>query len=406
MPVSRKTYIRRRFGVFGGLGIFLLAAFYLPVTLLAPLPAATATTVATTVPDNPAVELAWPGFGSSAIGAVGFPGVLASSGPTTPRTIASITKIVTSLVVLQKMPLSEGADGPTITMTSADVELYYSFIARDGEVRPVWAGLSLTQRQLLEVVLIASANNYAQSMATWAFGSEDAFLTAAAAWLSEHGLNHTTLHDSTGMDPRNTSTTADLIALGKLAIADPTVSSIVAMKSVNLPYFGTVNNTNKLLGIDGVRGIKTGTLDEAGACLLFASDIEVDGHPVTIIGVVLGGPDHPTIDAAIRALLASAAKGFRELPLVTAGEVFYTYSTVWDQSARAVASKDESALVWAGTTVTRTATTASELREGHTGDTVGAVTFSVGGTTVSVPLDLDGTVADPGPWWRLTHPFG
>ncbi len=405
MPVSRKTYIRRRIGVFGGLGVILLAAFYLPVTLLAPLPPATATTIATTVPENPPVELAWPGFGSSAIGAVGFPGVLASSGPTTPRTIASITKIVTSLVVLQKMPLAEGSDGPTITMTSADVDLYYSFIARNGEVRPVWAGLSLTQRQLLEVVLIASANNYAQSMATWAFGSEDAFLTAAAAWLSDHGLTHTTLHDSSGMDPRNMSTTADLIALGKLAIADPTVSSIVAMKSVDLPYFGTVSNTNKLLGVDGVRGIKTGTLDEAGACLLFASDIDVGGHPVTIIGVVLGGPDHPTLDAAIRTLLASATQGFRDVPLVTAGEAFYAYSTVWDQSARAVASKNESALVWAGTTVTRTAT-ATVLRDGRAGDTVGTVTISVGNTTVSVPLELDGTVSDPGPWWRLMHPFG
>lgn len=391
--------------MFGGLGIVLLAALYLPMTLLAPLSPARAHAVVTAVPENPVVELTWPGFGASAIGAVGFPGVLASTDPTTTRTIASITKIVTSLVVLGEKPLAEGSDGPTITMTAADTALYHSFTARNGEVKPVRIGLALTERQLLEVVLVASANNYAQSMATWAFGSEEAFLSAAATWLADHGLTNTTLMDSTGMNPHNTSTTTDLIELGKLAIADPIISSIVSQKSVTLPYIGTIDNTNELLGIGGVNGIKTGTLPEAGSCLLFASEVDVEGHTVTIIGVVLGGPDHQTLDAAIRTLLASAETGFRELPLVSKGEVFYTYSTPWEQRARAVASKDASALVWAGTPITRTSA-ASEVRDGSPGDTVGKVTVNVGETTVLVPLTLDAGVSDPGPWWRLLHPFG
>jgi serine-type D-Ala-D-Ala carboxypeptidase (penicillin-binding protein 5/6) len=391
--------------VFGGLGVFLLAALYLPMALLAPLPAANALAVSSSTPDNPAVEIAWPNFGSSAVGAVGFPGTLASNGPTTPRTIASITKIITSLVVLDEKPLAEDAVGPTVTMTSADTALYSSFLARNGEVRPVRVGLALTERQLLEVVLVASANNYAQSMATWAFGSEKAFLAAAAAWLSDHGLDDTTLKDSTGMNPGNMSTTGDLVELGKLALGNPVINSIVAMKSVSLPYIGTVENTNKLLGMSGVEGIKTGTLDEAGACLLFASRFLVDDKPVTIVGVVLGGEDHTSLDVAIRKLLASVFPGFRTLPLVSAGEAFYSYSTSWDQSARAVASEDASALVWAGTTVTRSAQ-AIQLRDARAGEKVGTVTVTVGETTVAVPLTLDAGISDPGLWWRLAHPFG
>lgn len=405
MPVSRRSSFLRRIAISGGLGLVLLTAAYLPLTLLAPLPPANAVAVTTTQPTNPSVELTWPGFGSSAVGAVGFSGILASNGPTTPRPIASISKIVTSLVVLEKKPLATGSTGPTITMTTADSALYHSFLARNGEVRPVWPGLTLTQRQLLEVVLIASANNYAESMAIWAYGSEEAFLSAAATWLSDHGLHDTTLKDPTGMNPGNTSTTKDLVALGKLALANPVISAIVSTKSVTLPHIGKVKNTNKLLGIVGVEGIKTGTLTAAGACLLFASEVDVDGTPVTIVGVVLGAPNHPALDATVPPLLASVTAGFHQLQLVSAGEAFYNYSTPWEQNARAVASRDSSALVWAGSTVTRT-TRASDVRHGSPGDQVGAITVKVGDTTTTVPLDLDATIADPGPWWRLTHPFG
>lgn len=410
MPVSRRTYIRRRITVFGGLGLGLLLALYLPLTLLAPLPSASAVPVSTTAATNAEIDLAWPTFGSSAIGAVGFPGILASHGSQKPRTIASITKIITSLVVLSKKPLdtdSSGvaSDGPTITMTAADTANYHSYLARNGEVKPVTIGLTLTERQLLQVVLIASANNYAETMATWAFGSNSAFLTAATAWLEAKGLTHTSLSDATGMNPANKSTTTDLVALGKIALADPVVSSIVSMKSVTLPYIGTIVNTNKLLGTSGVTGIKTGTLPEAGSCLLFASKIHIDGHDVTIVGVVLGGPDHPTLDAAIRRLLASATPGFRVLPVVAAGEEFFRYSTPWGQSASAVAQKDASTLTWAGTPVSVSAR-ADPVRDGRAGDRVGLVSVIVGATTVTVPLTLDAAVTDPGPWWRLVHPFG
>ncbi|GAA3744951.1 hypothetical protein GCM10022239_20690 [Leifsonia bigeumensis] len=413
MPASRRTYLRRRIVVFGTLGVLLAGLGYLPMALLAPLTPATSAAITTTAPENPPVELAWPGYGASAIGAVGFPGILATGGSTELRTIASITKIVTSLVSLDAKPLGEGEDGPTITLTSADAALYHKYFALRGKVEPVRAGLQLTERQLLTVTLVSSANNYAESLATWAYGSEGAFLSAARTWLDAHGLSNTTLLDSTGMNPGNTSTASDLVELGRIALADPVVSSIVRMSTATLPYIGTIHNTNELLGVDGINGIKTGTLDEAGACLLFSASITVadsagSEHPIDVVGVILSGPghdDHDVLDAAVRKLLASAVNGFREVSLVNAGDAYYVYSTPWEQSARAVATKDESVLVWAGRAVTETAAV-DPLLTGEAGQEVGSVTFTVGDRTVTVPLALDTALEGPGLWWRLTHPFG
>ncbi len=391
--------------VFGVSGALLAGLAYLPLTLLAPLAPATATAVQGDALENPPVELVWPGYGASAIGAVGFPGTLAAGGSAEPRTIASITKIVTSLVVLEAKPLGEGEDGPVIRFTSADAALYHKYFALQGKVEPVRAGLELTERQLLTVVLVSSANNYAESLATWAFGSEGAFLSAARTWLDAQGLTRTTLLDSTGMNPGNMSTASDLVELAKIALADPVVSSIVRMPTAHLPYVGAIENTNELLGIDGINGIKTGTLDEAGACLLFSASITVGEHPVEVVGVMLGGPDHRTLDVAVRALLASAVAGFRELPLVKAGDVYYEYTTPWEQKARAVATEDASLLVWAGTPVSEHAE-ASPVLVAERGQVLGSVTFTVADRVVTVPLALDSPLSDPGPWWRFAHPFG
>lgn len=385
--------------------LVLAAIAYLPLTLLAPLGSATTQTVPFTAPENPAVELAWPGYGASAVGAIGFPGVLAVGGEETPRSIASISKVVTALVVLEAKPLAVDEQGPEITMTEADTALWHKYFIQDGSIEPVRTGLVLTQRELMDAVLISSANNYAESLALWAYGSMPEFLTATRTWLDSHGLANTTILEPTGIDPGNKSTASELVELGKIALDNPTIAAIVSTESVSLPYMGTIENTNALLGSEGVNGIKTGTLDESGSCLLFAASITVAGHEIQVVGVVLGAENRSTLNGSVQALLASAVNGFRELPLVTAGTVVANYSTSWDQSANAVVAKDESVLVWAGAPVEQKVKV-GEVRTGGAGENVGSLVFTVDGKKITVPVILDSAIADPGPWWRLTHPFG
>lgn len=397
-------YRRRRLVVFGGGSLVLALAFFLPITLLAPLPETSATVAAPAAPALSAPAIAFPAYGASGIGAVGYDGVLASAGATTALPIASITKVVTALVVLEARPLAAGEPGPTITFGLADEQFYDDMVAQDGIVAPVANGVTISQRALLDVTLMASANNYAQSLAAWAFGSESAYVEAAREWLLREGLTSTTIVDATGINPANTSTITDLVELAKRAVAHPIVSAIVATGAVDVAGIGSFTNRNLLLGVNGVDGIKTGTLDESGACLLFSQDIVVDGETITIVGAVLGGPDHPSLAATVNALLTQADSGFQRVELIAAGTPLATYTTVWDDEVTAVATRSASIVTWTGATI-ETELTTQPVRLGDTGDDVGDLTFTVADRIVVVDVELASPIEDPGPWWRLANPF-
>ncbi|EAR24343.1 D-alanyl-D-alanine endopeptidase [marine actinobacterium PHSC20C1] len=404
MPLNqRQIFRRRRLVVFSTVGVVLATAFYLPLTLLAPLGQVSATVLSAAAPELAEPELTLPSYGASAISALDRTGVLARAGSEEPLPIASITKVITSLVVLDAKPLAVDEAGPTITFGQPDLDYYYTQQAQFGLVWPVFDGQQLSQREVMNVVLLASANNYAQSLAHWAFGSEKAFTAAAAQWLKEQGLEQTTLTEASGIQETNQSTAEDLTELARLAIENPVIAEIVATPSTEVPGLGTVSNRNQLLGIDGVDGIKTGTLEDDWACLLFSADVVIGGEKKTFVGVVLGGPDHPTVAAAIRELIADATAGYTEVTLASDGDEFAEYDTPWGDEAAAVASNTVKKLVWGDDEITITVD-ASPVRLADAGDNAGTVHFRVGNETVDISLEFSDEIDDPGPWWRLTNP--
>ncbi|OIH93613.1 hypothetical protein BIU90_08055 [Curtobacterium sp. MCBA15_001] len=385
--------------------VLVLAVGYLVAAALVPFSPASATTTSYAAPTATLPALSFPAYGATAVEAPDFPQSLKTSGDAKPRSIASISKVVTALVVLDAKPLSQGQAGPTIAFTPEMQGLYARYLAVNGEVAPMPAGLQLSEYQTLQVMLMKSANNYAGSLAIWAFGSLDAYQKAATAWLDRHGLDDTTIHEPTGLDATNTSTATDLVDLGQLALANPVVKEVVGTKTVSVPNVGTIQNSNKLLGIDGVEGIKTGTLDEAGACLLFAATYERGGRSVTVIGAMLGGVDHDSLDADVQRLLHSVADNFHVVTLTHAGQSFGAYSTPWKDETDAVTATASEVLVWGATTV-RAATKLDSVTLGTKGERVGRVTFSISDhDPVSVPLVLEQAIPDPGIWWRWTNPF-
>lgn len=399
---SRPRYVRRRIGLAALLVLLVGAGVYFPATLLAPIQPASAVVTSFKAPAETKLDLAFPTYGATAVEAVGFDDSLKTSGDTKPRSIASISKIVTALVVLDKRPLN-GGNGPNITFTAADNALYAKYLAQDGEVAAMPIGLTLTERQVLQVALIKSANNYAGALATWAFGSNAAFVTATTSWLRAHDLDHTTLREPTGLNPGNTSTATDLVALGKLALANRDIASIVSTRSIDVPGVGEVTNSNKLLGIDDVVGIKTGTLDEAGACLLFATRESIEGHAVTVVGVMLGGKDHDSLDSDVQRLLAGVKKGFQTVDAVDEGDVYGTYATPWGATAHAEAAKGVSRLVYGDARVTARPEL-TKVSEAGAGERVGRLRVTIGSATTTVPLTLDRAVPAPSAWWRITNP--
>jgi D-alanyl-D-alanine carboxypeptidase (penicillin-binding protein 5/6) len=385
--------------------VLVLVAGYLVAAAVVPFAPASASTTTYSAPTSSVPDLSFPGYGATAVEATDFPESLRRSGDTKPRSIASISKVVTALVVLDAKPLRTGETGPSIAFNAEMQGLYAKYLAVNGEVAPMPAGLKLSEYQTLQVMLMKSANNYAGALAIWAFGSLDAYDHAADAWLDRQGLDHTTIDEPTGLDAANRSTATDLVRLGQLALANPVVKEVVGTKQVTVPGAGAIENSNKLLGLDGVEGIKTGTLDEAGACLLFAATYERGGRTVTVVGAMLGGVDHDSLDADVQRLLRSVADNFQVVTLTHAGQTFGTFSTPWQDEADAVARTASEVLVWGRTTVAAK-THLDRVTLGTKGERVGSVRFTVSDhAPVTVPLVLERSIDDPGVWWRWTNPF-
>ncbi|MFP3465408.1 D-alanyl-D-alanine carboxypeptidase family protein [Leifsonia sp. SIMBA_070] len=403
--LSRSVYRRRRVVVFSLIIAVLVAFCYVVGSLVAPVPATAAVTAHDKTLTQPAAQLAWPAYGSSAIVAPDYPGADVSHGSDASVPIASITKTITALVVLEKKPLKSGEQGPDIAFTQRDVDIWNQVVAAGGSWAPAVAGTSLTEKQALEAMLLPSANNYAISLTNWAFGSSDAYVKAANAWLAQKGFTGTKIVTPDGLDPGNVSTPKDLIGIGKLVLADPTLASIVSEKNVVLPGAGSQDNTNTLLGFEGMDGIKTGNTDEAGNCLLFSAQVPVGTTKVRVLGVVLGAPTHDDLWAGVQALLTSVKAGFHQVTPVEKGQVFGTYTTAWGASSKLIATESKSFVVWSDTPIQVDLQT-RPLSSGFTGDILGQGTFTLNGKTETVPLALAKDVPDPGFGWRLAHPGG
>lgn len=342
--------------------------------------------------------------GQEAPSAVGFlDGELSWTSDDETYEIASLTKLVTALVGLEEQPVVAGETGPTYTVTEADDEIRDRVLQDNGVVEDAPAGLELTARQMLELILMPSANNYAISYAEWVFGSEAAFVEAAAAWAEREGLETLRIVDPTGLSERNVASTADLVQVGRLALEHPVVSEIVAQSWVNIPGVGPIENSNPILGDEGVVGVKTGTTTTAGFNLVAARQATVDGRPITAVSVALGRATDDARAADSRAILDEALSTTQQTELLAPGAVVGGV-VVWDGTAVPLVSA-------AGATATlvpgETATLTTELGALST-DVAGAV---VGGITVTTPTGTeqvrvvtDAAVEEPDFWWRFTHP--
>lgn len=264
--------------------------------------------------DRP-LQLAWPREGQAAVAVEGF-GTLGVHGGGQPVPIASVAKVMTAYLVLRDHPLELGEDGFEIYVNDADVEDLHRRIDLDQSVVEVEAGEVLSERQALEALLLPSANNVAALLAVHEAGSVEAFVAEMNEAAAELGMRKTRYTDPSGWEDTTVSTAADQLRIGRAAMADPTFAEIVAMPSTVLPVAGEVANFNALVGHEGFVGIKTGSDEAAGGCLLFAKEVEVGGRTRTVLGAVLGQREGDLIQAALasaKSLGASVASSRAQL---------------------------------------------------------------------------------------------
>jgi serine-type D-Ala-D-Ala carboxypeptidase (penicillin-binding protein 5/6) len=214
--------------------------------------------------------------------------VLWSEGETTPRPIASITKVMTALVILQAGGLNQELTVPRAVT---------GYVAKyDANAVGLIPGQKFTVDELLHMLLIGSAADAAYTLASGYGPGLPAFIAKMNAEAASLGLTGTHFTSPDGLPyPTETSTYStpvDLVRLGEVAMSYPVFRSIVGMRYYNLPKgvghsAVSVTNTDALIGTySGIIGIKDGFTNGAGHTLLF--EAVRDGR--TLIGDVLGSP--------------------------------------------------------------------------------------------------------------------
>jgi D-alanyl-D-alanine carboxypeptidase (penicillin-binding protein 5/6) len=349
-------------------------------------------------------SLAWPSVGQAAIGASDY-GVLSTYGNQIPVPTASIAKLITALAVLRVKPIASGSQGSVITLSQNDVNFYNNYSTEGGSVAVVTAGEQITEYQLLEGMLLPSANNMADSLAVWAFGSLSAYDSYASHMVTTLGLTNTHIGtDASGFLPSTTSTANDLVSLGIQAEANPIIASIVSQRSANLPVAGTVNNVNWLVGSYGVDGIKTGNSNQDKGVYLFSDRYPVaPNHIITIVGAIMDGQSlQKAIDDGA-ALLLSSQKAFAFTAIVQAGQTIGYYNVPWGKSVTAVTRQAVQSITWQGIPLNHPNISLDNVHAPQKTDTVvGTMRYTQGNTIISSsPIILKSDIDTPSRIWRV-----
>lgn len=373
---------------------------------LRPFPPATAalqlpveTTVAGAAPALP-----WPGTGSAAVGVSGL-GSLATSGNERPLPAASVTKVMTALVLLTDKPLSAGESGPSLTITRVDYDAYLSDRAQQQSVVKVQVGEKLSEYEALEGMLIPSGNNLAETLARWDAGSVGAFVDKMNARAQSLSLKSTRFADPAGADPGSVSTPSDLMKLGMVAMQQPAFAQIVGLPSAVLPVAGAVFNVDSVLGKDGIIGIKTGSGFSLGANFLFAAAITVSSHRVTIFGCVMGLPTLAAAFDAARALVRAMTPALTVKEILARNQGVATYQTSWGQQTDLLSTVDVFVVEWPEM-VMRNRLDAPALQVSkpvNPGADAGRLHVVLGDYNLDVPLVTAGGLYPPSRLWRVTR---
>jgi D-alanyl-D-alanine carboxypeptidase (penicillin-binding protein 5/6) len=339
-----------------------------------------------TVPGT-APSIPWPAGVQSAFSIPAL-GVTEQSGPQVAAPIASVTKLMTAHIVLTDHPLSVGEEGPSITITPNDVSLFEEDVASDQANIQVSVGEVLTEHQMLEGMLVHSANNFADLLAIWDAGSISAFVQKMNQTAAALGMTHTAYADASGFSVQSLSSPDDQLRVATLDMANPVIAQIVDMPSVTLPVGGTVSTFTPLLGEDGVVGVKSGFTSAAGGCDVLALDVQVGGKTLEVLAVVVGdhiGEDVIT-EAGLQALSVAraAAADVKELDVVPTGERVAVASARGHASA-VVTRSSATVLAWPGQPIERSFTVSSHPRLGApAGSPVGTLIVRIGPQKVQV----------------------
>ncbi len=187
-----------------------------------------------------------------------------------PRPIASITKLMTAMVILD----SGASLDQKVRITKQDRDLQKLTGSR------LKYGATLKRKELLMVALLASDNRAAAALARTYPGGRKAFIKAMNKKARALGMHQSRFTDPTGLDAGNLASARDLAKMIHSAMAYPLIRKATTTRKLEVyPYKGRgalrFGNTNRLLKNQNwkIRLSKTGYINESGRCLVMMADI-------------------------------------------------------------------------------------------------------------------------------------
>jgi D-alanyl-D-alanine carboxypeptidase (penicillin-binding protein 5/6) len=324
--------------------------------------------------------------------------VLFREGADVPRPIASLTKVMTALLVLERV------DPRETVVVEADAVFDQGDYGATSTLG-LRAGERLRAEELLYGMLLGSANDAAVALSIHVSGSEGSFITEMNARAAALGMRHTRFTSVTGLDDRGRSTPRDLLLLVRAAEAIPLFSTITGTRVHTITGSGPdrrIQNRNILLWLyEGALGVKTGTTAGAGPCVIATA--ERDGR--RLVAIVLHADGEAFSDAA--SLLNFGFEGTARLQLVTEGETLGELA-IRGGSVPVVAGADLTRYVPASAVIERQIAADPRVTFPPVpGEQVGTLTIRASGMTVgSVPVVVASVPLPPipsdRPWWLRT----
>ena len=315
------------------------------------------------------------------------------------RAIASTTKIMTALVAREEAELDDVF--PASDYRPAPIESQINL--RRGE--------RLTLHDLLEGLMLPSANDAAIAIAEGVAGSRSAFVDRMNAKADELGLEDTSFANPIGLDdPDNYSTARELAQMARVLLRDRALARIVDSPSARLTTGArprTVENRNRLIhSYPWVTGVKTGRTQQAGYVLVGSAT----QRGVSVISVVTGEPGEATRDIDSLALLQYGLDQFRRARVVTKGRRAVEADVKYFDGDKValVPSSNAALTIRRGEQVSRRVDAPDEL-EGplRRGERVGTIAVSYRDRVVRrVPLVTAEPVEEATRWRKLTAGVG
>ena len=244
--------------------------------------------------------------------------------------MASITKIMTALVVLE-----ESSPGEEVVVSARAAH------ARASELGLV-VGERISVRQLLYALLMQSSNDAAVALAEHVGGSVPGFVELMNRQAGRLGLRRTTFQDPAGLEDRGFSTAKDVAAIARAAYSEPLFARITRTKFHRIPApsgkVRRIQNRNILLWLyPGAIGAKTGFTTPARHCLVAAADH--GGVRLVAVALGSGGDNAGGVFDDGAALLNFGFDAFQRVSLAAPGQSFGRV-TVGGQRIDAVAARE------------------------------------------------------------------